>query len=122
MSIIQVVFVIFVLFALLRAGSQYTARDISFREWILWTVFWVVVGVAAVLPRTTDLIASKLGLETGRGVDLLVYIAIPVLFYAIFRLMARIDSLQATITEVVRHVGIAQAVEPKEASHKEHHE
>lgn len=112
MSYLQILIALFVLFVLFRVLYKYTKRDISFKEWLGWTVFWIVVGVAAVLPKSTDLLAQNIGLETGRGVDLAVYMAIPVLFYIIFRLMSKIDTLQEDLTKVVRHIGMKTTDEP----------
>jgi len=106
MSFLQILIIVFIIFVLGRVMTKYTKQDINFREWLTWSVFWLVVGVAAALPKTTDIIASKLGLATGRGVDLAVYISIPVLFYIIFRLFAKIDRLEEDITKVVRHIAL----------------
>lgn len=106
MSFLQVLILIFILFVLSRVLLKYSRRDISFKEWLLWSIFWVAVGVAAVLPKTTDLLASQVGLATGRGVDLAVYVSIPVLFYIIFRLFAKLDKMDEEITRITRHIAL----------------
>lgn len=115
MGFLQILILLFALFVIVRVSFKYSKHDISAKEWLGWTLFWILAGVAAVLPKTTDLLASTLGLQTGRGVDLAVYISIPALFYLIFRLMAKIDMLQEDITNIVRHVGMEQAEKHKQA-------
>ena len=91
MTVFQIVVLLFSLFVIVRTLIKYVQHNISLREWLLWTLFWIIVGVATLLPQTTDIIASRVGLETGRGVDLAVYSAVPILFYLVFRLFARVD-------------------------------
>jgi len=109
MNIFQIIILVFALFVVIRILIKYIQHNISLREWLSWTFFWVLVGVATVLPQTTDIIATKVGLENGRGVDLATYAAVPILFYLIFRLFARIDKLDQQITILVREVAIRQA-------------
>lgn len=106
MSFLQILIIVFILFVLGRVMSKYSRHEINFREWLSWSIFWLLVGAAAALPKTTDVIANKLGLATGRGVDLAVYISIPLLFYIIFRLFAKIDKLEEEITQIVRHLAL----------------
>ena len=106
MTLFQIVFLVFALFVIIRILVKYIQHNISLHEWLLWTFFWFIVGVAVVLPQTTDIIASRVGLETGRGVDLAVYSAVPILFYLVFRLFSRIDKLDQQITTIVREVAI----------------
>ncbi len=106
MSTLQIAIVTFSLFVIIRVIIKYTQHAISFKEWITWTILWSIVGVATALPQTTDIVASKVGLETGRGVDLVVYISIPVIFYILFRLFAKIDRLESDITKIVREIAI----------------
>lgn len=113
MSFIQILIIVFIVFVLARVMNKYSKHEINFREWLSWSVFWAAVGLAAAWPKTTDFIANKLGLATGRGVDLAVYISMPVLFYIIFRLFAKIDKLEEEITQIVRHIAL-QDKEKKE--------
>ncbi|MGB0757146.1 MAG: DUF2304 domain-containing protein [Patescibacteria group bacterium] len=106
MTVFQIIIALFAAFACIRVFVRYVQSDISFKEWLWWTVFWIAVGIAAALPQTTDQLAQGVGLETGRGVDLAVYMAIPVLFYIIFRLYSKIDRIEKSITELTREVAI----------------
>lgn len=106
MTVFQFAVLVFALFVIVRTFIKYFHHNISFREWLAWTLFWIIVGVATLLPQTTDIIASRVGLETGRGVDLAIYSAVPILFYLVFRVFARIDKLDQQITKIVREIAI----------------
>lgn len=114
MSFLQILIILFIVFVLIRVLIKYIKRDISFREWLLWSIFWVLVAIAAALPQTTDVIARGLGLATGRGVDLVVYVSIPVIFYIIFRLFAKIDRLEDDLTKIVRQIALSDKQDKKE--------
>lgn len=56
------------------------------------------------MPQTTDVIASKLGV--GRGVDVVIYVSLMVLFYVVFRLFIKIEEVEREITTLVRKLAI----------------
>ena len=105
--IIEIILVLFIIFVLIRAALRFRKKEISARELIIWIVFWILVGVAAVLPQTTNFLADKVGV--GRGLDLVLVIGVVVLFYLIFRVLVKIRYLDKTITEVTRKTAINNA-------------
>lgn len=105
-NILQIGLLIFIVFVLLRILKRFRNNDVIFKEWLLWSLFWLVVLIATFLPQSTDFLAKKIGLETGRGVDLAVYISIPVLFYLVFKIIAKMDKIQQNQTKIVRHLAI----------------
>ncbi len=106
MNIIQYLLLLLVLFAIYRIWLRWRQHDISRVEWLVWSLFWLLAGLAILWPKTTDLVAGKLGLASGRGVDLVVYISIPLLFYILFRLVVKIDNLEQNLTKIIRHLAI----------------
>lgn len=114
MNIIQFILLLIIIFVIYRIWLRWHNHDISKREWLGWTLFWLAAGWAVLLPKTTDLIAGKLGLASGRGVDLIVYISIPLLFYVFFRLLVKIDNLEQNITKITRHLSLKDSQEKKE--------
>jgi hypothetical protein len=113
MNIIQYLLLLIFIFALWRVFLKKKRGDISLREWLAWSLFWLMGVIATILPKTTDILAEKLGLASGRGVDLVVYISIPVLFYVSFRLLSKIDRVEQNITKLVRDLAITQEKENK---------
>ena len=71
---------------------------------------WVVVVFVALMPQATDVLARIAGVE--RGADLVVYTAVVVLSYAVYRLMVRQQKLNEEVTELVRTIGIDRVTKP----------
>lgn len=104
--LIQVFIIIFVLFALSRVLLRFKKNEITVKELLFWLIFWVAVSIAVLLPQTTSLLASWAGV--GRGVDLVIYISVVVLFYVIFRIFVRLEKIEQDITKIVREVGLKE--------------
>ena len=73
----------------------------------MWLVFWLAVGVAFITPESLTKIANLLGI--GRGADLVLYVAVVVVFYLMFRIFIRLEKMERDITKVVRRDTIHQA-------------
>ncbi|OGG87675.1 hypothetical protein A3B87_01015 [Candidatus Kuenenbacteria bacterium RIFCSPHIGHO2_02_FULL_39_13] len=98
--LIQIFSSIFVLFVLWRVIAKFRRRELKPSEFITWLVFWFAVGVAFITPETLTLLANILGI--GRGADLVLYFAVVIVFYLIFRIFARLEKMERDITKVVR--------------------
>ena len=103
-SVMQILIALFALFAITRVVVRARARDIPTVWAIIWTLVWLGAVVVSVLPQTTDLLAARVGI--GRGADLLVYISILALFYLVFRLVVKIESMQQETTKLVRSIAL----------------
>lgn len=111
MSMIQVLIIVFVLFALTRTILQFK-RGVVTRRWLLfWLLFWVIAGVVAALPQTADVVARFVGV--GRGADVVIYASLIVLFYLIFRLYVKIEQVEGEITRLVRKLSLDDFDEKK---------
>lgn len=75
----------------------------SFLKISLWVIFWSLGLIVIWLPQET---LNELGeiVGVGRGIDVLVYLSILLLFYNNLRLNEKIDKLDSNITKVVREV------------------
>ena len=67
--IIKIIILGFIFFVVWRTFGRLKNNDISRREFLVWLVFWLGVGLAALWPQKTDVIAAWLGVS--RGADLL---------------------------------------------------
>lgn len=101
LSLIQIMFVAFALFAFARTVVQMRRRRIPFVWGGTLSFVWVATIVVVLLPKTTDLLAARVGI--GRGADLVVYVMLVVLLYVVFRLVMRLQSIERDITRLVRH-------------------
>lgn len=110
--LIQIVIIAFSLFAILRAFFKFRAKELSIAWLITWIVFWVLVGVVVLLPQTTEIIAAWFGV--GRGVDVVIYISIVVLFYLTFKTFLKIQNLERDISKIVQELAISRPEEPND--------
>ncbi|HME87540.1 MAG TPA: DUF2304 family protein [Candidatus Nanoarchaeia archaeon] len=104
MEIIQVLLIAFVLFALSRAYLRYKEGQIKTGEFAFWIIIWVTAIIAISVPRTVGVLSQTFGI--GRPADLIVYVAVTLLFYLIFRMYVALDRVEEKITKVVREVAI----------------
>jgi len=102
--LIQITLLLFILFVFSRIILQFRKRIITLKETIFWIFFWVLVALAVIFPKTTDLFAKTLGV--GRGADLLIYLAVIFLFYLVFRVFIRIEKIERNITKIVRKIAL----------------
>jgi len=100
MTLIQIFLIVFALFAMTRVIIQFRKGALSLAVLFLWILFWALVGVVVLLPKTTDVFAQLVGV--GRGVDAIMYMAILALFYLVFRLYVAIEHIEQEITRFVR--------------------
>lgn len=111
--LIQIITTIVVLVLITRVGSKLKKREITFKEAVLWSVLWFGVGIVVLYPSLADRIASKIGLQTATGIDLVVYIAVALSFYLIFRIFVHIERIERQITKIVRTVALKDEHEDK---------
>ncbi len=100
MSLIQILAIFFVLFALWRVTLKFKKRELKLIEFLIWLIFWLAVGLAFITPESLTKLANLLGI--GRGADLVLYVAVVVVFYLIFRIFVRLEKMERNITKVVR--------------------
>lgn len=98
--LIQILVVIFVIFALWRVIAKYRRQELRIADFLMWLVFWVAVGVAFFTPASVTRIANLLGI--GRGTDLVLYVGVVAVFYFMFRIFVRLEKMERDITKVVR--------------------
>lgn len=104
MLVIQVILIIFFLFALSRVFLRFRGRQIRAVEFVFWATVFIVAIVGVALPSEISKLALILGV--GRGVDLIIYASIAVLFYLVFRLYVFLEDVRHEITEIVRKIAL----------------
>lgn len=82
--------------------------SVSRRDAVLWTLVWLVAGVAIVRPGLTKVLAKALGI--GRGADLLLYCAVVVMMIGFLMTYSRLRRTQRELTLVVRHIAMREVV------------
>ena len=104
MEFIQVLALIFVLFALSRAFLRYKDNVITIFELIFWTFIWLGVVIIAFIPEVTFIFSRIAGIQ--RGIDAIIYISIVFLFYMLFRAYVKMEKMEQNMTEMVRQVAL----------------
>ena len=112
--IIQIFLILFIIYVVIKVALRYRDKIISLQEFVLWTIFWFLVGFVVILPDTTSLVANIVGV--GRGVDLVIYISILILFYLIFRVLVRLDKIDKDVTKIVRKIALGKDGEENKQS------
>jgi len=103
-SILQILIILFSIFALSRALLRFKDNEIRFTEFILWSLVWVPLIVITFVPEIISPITGALGI--GREVDFLIYGGVTFLFYLVFKLFVKIENLQQDITTLTRKIAI----------------
>ena len=104
MSILQIMVIVFGVFAISRAFLRWRESKIKLGELIFWGMIWVVAMVFALFPNSMDLLSDVAGFK--RGMDLVIVMSIIVMFYLVFRLYVKLDENTVDITKLVREIAI----------------
>lgn len=104
MLLIQILIVLFAIYALARTFVRFRKRTIALGELLLWSSFWFAVGLFVMAPGITQWFARLLGV--GRGADAVFYVSIVALSYAFFRVYIRSRHLEQQLTLLVRRLAL----------------
>lgn len=116
LTTIQIVLVLFSVFALTRVFLRFREKVITQKTAFFWTFIWFSALIGILLPKTTTQIASIFGV--GRGVDVIVYISLALLFYLVFRIYVMIQDIRHEITDIIRKVAISQSLKSPNSKNK----
>ncbi|KKR54657.1 MAG: hypothetical protein UT91_C0011G0022 [Parcubacteria group bacterium GW2011_GWA2_40_23] len=107
MTVFQGLIIVFILFVLYKAIRRFINKEISIWLMVFWCGFWVVLGLIAIFPIIIESIATFVGV--GRGVDLIIYIALFVCFYILFKMSIKQKKNEKDIVDLVRKIALVQA-------------
>lgn len=100
LNIFQIIFILFSLGIFRIIFTKWKQGALTIRGLIFWLLFWIAADIVVLFPDFTLLLANYVGI--GRGTDLVVYMSLAIMFYVIFRLHVKIESMGRDITKVVR--------------------
>jgi small membrane protein len=104
LTIIQVIFIIFSIFAFSRVFINIRDKNLKGREAFFWLVFWGIAILVLIYPGITTFASKLIGID--RGADLILYSSLILLAYMIFRLYAKQTRMDRNITKIVRTIAI----------------
>ena len=101
----QTLALIIITFFLFRLLWQKNNKQINSNEFIFWLIFWIFAGIAIIFLKKIDALVASLGFS-GKGIDVLFYISVIILFYFILRLRLRVERMEKNITKIVREIAL----------------
>jgi hypothetical protein len=104
MQPIQIVALVIAVIHIARLLSLWKSRKIPGKTALLWFLIWFAVLFIVFFTPVIDALSRPIGV--GRGIDLVVYISILILFYMVFQLNMKIDKLEREITKLVREISL----------------
>jgi hypothetical protein len=104
-EIYQWVVPIISLFFMIRVGFQFVKNKRSIFSTIVWSIFWVLIGLLAIIPNAISFrIADLLGFRD--NVNAVIFVALGILFLLVFYLSSVIDKMETQLTELVRRIAL----------------
>jgi len=94
----------FVIFAASRIYMQWRRETISLGAFLFWLIIWIGLITVVYWPGTIVFIAETVGI--GRGIDVLVYGGIVLLFYLVYRLYIKQEETSQEITKIIREIAL----------------
>lgn len=116
LTAIQIILLALILFFISRVVLRAREKLIPTKTAAFWLVIWLVALIGVILPKTTTQIAEVFGV--GRGVDIIVYVSMALLFYLVFRIYVMIEDLRRDITTLVRQIALQNATKPQAITSK----
>ncbi|MEK7084676.1 MAG: DUF2304 family protein [Patescibacteria group bacterium] len=107
----QLLFSLFALIAIVGVIHRRKDGLLSFRGMCFWILFWCLAAVIVVWPEITSRLAEIFGIQ--RGVDVVLYVAVTVIFYVLFRLHIKLEAMNRDVTKVVRKEAIGEEMKKK---------
>ncbi len=104
MTPLQIVVVLFALFAFSRALLRVRDGKISIKEFLLWTAAWAGIVIIVFQPWVTDIVSQRFGIS--RGIDFVVYMTIVVILYLIFRIFVHLESMEQELTRLASAIAL----------------
>ena len=104
--VIQYILIAIIALMVLRLILKMKSREINPGYFGIWLVIWLLAIVLIAFPNISTYLADNVGI--GRGVDLITYVSIIVIFYLQFKLLMRIEKTEKDITKITRHLAIKE--------------
>lgn len=100
--IFKLFILIFIAFAASRAYLRFKDKSIGKSNLIFWIILWCLVLLIVFDPRISDNVGLFLGIQ--HGTDTAFFFANLILFYLVFRLYVKIESVDRDITRLATNV------------------
>ena len=102
--VIQILITIASVFVIAKSAIAYVRKTIRIPTFIVWSIFWTAIIFLVWQPNLTDRLAAVL--QVGRGADAIFYLSLIAVFYLLFRIFIRFETVDSQITTLVREMGL----------------
>ena len=96
----QYIFIIFIIFIIYKTIFSYLKQKLSKLFLFIWLAVWFFGLFIILEPNLLSRVARIVGI--GRGVDVVIYFSIILLFYLIYKISLKLIELDKQITDIVR--------------------
>ncbi len=104
MELIQIIAVLFSIFAFSRVLIRFKHKEIVLGEFIFWSGVWCAIILGSIIPSVFESISYVIGIK--RPIDIAIYVSVIVLFYLVFRLYVKSEKTQSQITALIREMAL----------------
>jgi hypothetical protein len=104
MTNIQVVLAALILLNVIRIYWRFRNGGITRRSFLWWLFLWACAFVVVIRPEGINRVADFLGV--GRGADVVLYLALVLVFFLLFKLFSRTVKLEGDIEKIVRALAL----------------
>jgi hypothetical protein len=108
----QLIALIIIFFFVGRLIILKKKNKIASGEFVFWLVFWLVAGLSVLFLKWLDRFVAGLGFSAS-AINILVYLAVIVLFYMNFRLRLKVEKMDRDITRIARKIALDEEVDKK---------
>lgn len=100
MPLITIILLLCAFFGLTITFFRAATKKMRLSVLVSWSLLWIFLGSVALVPEIASFMAGVLGV--GRGADAVLYSAIVMIFFILFRIMMRIERIERDITKLVQ--------------------
>lgn len=104
---IQIILVFSAVVGALSVVLRFRSHEVTRASLMVWLTIWSAVAVVAIVPNSTAQIAKIVGV--GRGVDVVMYASLIILFFLVFRCLVMLEKMRREITVLVREIALQSA-------------
>ncbi|OGC51212.1 hypothetical protein A2982_01850 [candidate division WWE3 bacterium RIFCSPLOWO2_01_FULL_39_13] len=106
MILFQIIFIVFIIFSAVKVVGQIRNNKIGGFNLIFWLLIWIAGGIVILAPEISSNIGTFFGI--GRGADLIIYSSIIVLFYIVYRIYIKVESMDKKIKELATKTALGE--------------
>lgn len=102
----QILLSLIIILVLIQTFVAFSRKKFTNLFKFFWILMWIVALAVVLWPNLLGRIAESLGI--GRGVDVVIYVAIIFTFFALFKLYTKNIDLENKVTKLARKISLLE--------------